>query len=96
MIRRCLDAISYSAYRIKAAKNYILNNLIPLFIIILLGYVMLFVSSIGPPFVARMNPGVTALLTAILLSIVRSSVSTAFFLVAIGIFVSIPDLLPGR
>jgi len=87
MIRRCLDAISYSAYRIKAAKNYVLKNLIPLFIIILLGYVMLYVTPIGPPFVVRMNLGVTALLTTILLSIVRSCVSTVFFLVAIGIFV---------
>ena len=55
------------------AKNYVLNNLIPLFIIILLGYAMLFVSPQGPPFVARMNLGVTALLTAIILSMRASS-----------------------
>jgi branched-chain amino acid transport system substrate-binding protein len=65
--------ISYSRFNVvieikRNAKNYVLNNLIPLFIIILLGYAMLFVSPQGPPFVARMNLGVTALLTAIVLS----------------------------
>jgi branched-chain amino acid transport system substrate-binding protein len=66
--------ISYSRFNVvtgieRNAKNYVLNNLIPLFVIILLGYAMLFVSPQGPPFVARMNLGVTALLTAILLSV---------------------------
>ncbi|MFC1876418.1 ABC transporter substrate-binding protein [Thermodesulfobacteriota bacterium] len=70
--------ISYSRFNVvtgieRNAKNYILNNLIPLFIIILLGYAMLFVSPKGPPFVARMNLGVTALLTAILLSMKAAS-----------------------
>ena len=65
--------INYSRFNVvtgieRNAKNYILNNLIPLFIIILLGYAMLYVSPQGPPFVARMNLGVTALLTAIILS----------------------------
>jgi branched-chain amino acid transport system substrate-binding protein len=65
--------ISYSRFNVvteieRNAKNYVLNNLVPLFIIILLGYAMLFVSPLGPPFVARMNLGVTALLTAIVLS----------------------------
>jgi hypothetical protein len=71
----------------KLQGTHVPNNLIPLFSIILLGHVMLFVVPIGPAFVARMNLGVTALLTAILLSIVRSCVSTVFFLVAIVIFV---------
>jgi len=71
-------AISYSRFNVvteieRNAKNYVLNNLIPLFIIILLGYAMLFVSPQGPPFVARMNLGVTALLTAILLSMRAAS-----------------------
>ena len=70
--------ISYSRFNVvteieRNAKSYILNNLIPLFIIILLGYAMLFVSPKGPPFVARMNLGVTALLTAILLSMKAAS-----------------------
>jgi branched-chain amino acid transport system substrate-binding protein len=70
--------ISYSRFNVvtgieRNAKNYVLNNLIPLFVIILLGYAMLFVSPQGPPFVARMNLGVTALLTAILLSVKASS-----------------------
>jgi hypothetical protein len=70
--------ISYSRFNVvtnieRNAKNYVLNNLIPLFIIILLGYAMLFISPHGPPFVARMNLGVTALLTAILLSMKASS-----------------------
>jgi branched-chain amino acid transport system substrate-binding protein len=65
--------INYSRFNVvteieRNAKNYVLNNLIPLFIVILLGYAMLFVSPQGPPFVARMNLGVTALLTAIVLS----------------------------
>jgi len=42
MIRRCPDAISYSAYRIKAAKSYVIKNLIPLLVVIMLGYVMLY------------------------------------------------------
>jgi len=70
--------ISYSRFNVvteieRNAKSYVLTNLIPLFIIILLGYVMLFVSPQGPPFVARMNLGVTALLTAILLSMKAAS-----------------------
>ena len=70
--------ISYSRFNVvttieRNAQNYVLNNLIPLFIIILLGYAMLFITPQGPPFVARMNLGVTALLTAILLSIKASS-----------------------
>jgi len=70
--------IHYSRFNVtteieRDAKNYVLNNLIPLFIIILLGYTMLYVSPQGPPFVARMNLGVTALLTAILLSLKASS-----------------------
>ncbi|MBT8374462.1 MAG: ABC transporter substrate-binding protein, partial [Deltaproteobacteria bacterium] len=70
--------ISYSRFNVvteikRNAKNYVLNNLIPLFIIILLGYAMLFVSPQGPPFVARMNLGVTALLTAIVLSMKAAS-----------------------
>ena len=70
--------ISYSRFNVvtgieRNAKNYVLNNLIPLFVIILLGYAMLFVSPQGPPFVARMNLGVTALLTAIVLSMKAAS-----------------------
>ena len=70
--------INYSRFNVvteieRNAKNYVLNNLIPLFIIILLGYAMLYVSPQGPPFVARMNLGVTALLTAIILSMRASS-----------------------
>ena len=70
--------ISYSRFNVvteieRNAKNYLLNNLIPLFIIILLGYAMLFVSPQGPSLVARMNLSVTALLTAILLSMKASS-----------------------
>jgi len=70
--------ISYSRFNVvteieRNAKSYVLKNLIPLFIIILLGYVMLFVSPQGPPFVARMNLGVTALLSAIFLSMKAAS-----------------------
>jgi len=62
--------ISYSRFNVvteieKNAKSYVLKNLIPLFIIILLGYAMLYLTPKGPPFVARMNLGVTALLTAV-------------------------------
>ncbi len=70
--------INYSRFNvvIKIARNtksYALKHLIPLFIIILLGYVMLFISPQGPPFVARMNVGVTALLSAIFLSMRAAS-----------------------
>lgn len=65
-------AISYSRFNVvteieRNAKSYVLKNLIPLFIVILLGYIMLFVSPEGPPFVARMSLGVTALLFAVFL-----------------------------
>jgi branched-chain amino acid transport system substrate-binding protein len=64
--------ISYSRFNLvteieRYAKSYVLKNLIPLFIVILLGYIMLFVSPEGPPFVARMSLGVIALLTAVFL-----------------------------
>ena len=70
--------LNYSRFNVvteikRNAQNYVLSNLIPLFIIVLLGYAMLFVSPKGPPFVARMNLGVTALLTAIILSLRASS-----------------------
>jgi len=65
--------INYSRFNIiteikRNAKSYVLKNLIPLFIVIMLGYVMLYVTPKGPPFVARMNLGVTALLSAVFLS----------------------------
>ena len=67
-------AISYSRFNVvteieRNAKSYVLKNLIPLFIVILLGYIMLFVSPEGPPFVARMSLGVIALMTAVFLSL---------------------------
>ena len=70
--------ISYSRFNVsieieRKAKSYVLKNLIPLFIIILIGYAMLFVTIHGPPFVARMNLGITALLSAIFLSINAAS-----------------------
>jgi branched-chain amino acid transport system substrate-binding protein len=65
--------ISYSRFNVvteieRNAKSYVLKNLIPLLVVIMLGYVMLYVTPKGPPFVARMNLGVTALLTAVFLS----------------------------
>jgi branched-chain amino acid transport system substrate-binding protein len=65
-------AISYSRFNVvtkieRNAKSYVLKNLVPLFIVILLGYIMLFISPEGPPFVARMSLGVIALLTAVFL-----------------------------
>jgi branched-chain amino acid transport system substrate-binding protein len=65
-------AISYSRFNVvteidRNAKSYVLKNLIPLFIVILLGYIMLFVPPEGPPFVARMSLGVIALLTTVFL-----------------------------
>ena len=67
-------AISYSRFNVvteieRNAKSYVLKNLIPLFIVILLGYIMLFVSPEGPPFVARMSLGLLALLTAVFLRV---------------------------
>jgi branched-chain amino acid transport system substrate-binding protein len=65
-------AISYSRFNVvieieRNAKSYVLKNLIPLFIVILIAYIMFFVSPQGPPFVARMSMGVIALLTAVFL-----------------------------
>ena len=65
-------AISYSRFNAvteieRNAISYVLKNLIPLFIVILLGYIMLFISPQGPPFVARMSLGLLALLTAVFL-----------------------------
>jgi branched-chain amino acid transport system substrate-binding protein len=69
---RADTAISYSRFNVvteiqRNAKSFVLKNLIPLFIVILLGYIMLFVSPEGPPFVARMSLGLLALLTAVFL-----------------------------
>jgi branched-chain amino acid transport system substrate-binding protein len=69
--------ISYSRFNVvteieRNAISYVLKNLIPLFIVILLGYIMLFVSPEGPPFVARMSLGVIALLTAVFLRLEAS------------------------
>jgi hypothetical protein len=66
------QTLSYSRFNVvteieRNAKSYVLKNLIPLFIVILLGYIMLFVSPEGPPFVARMSLGLLALLTAVFL-----------------------------
>ena len=71
-------AISYSRFNVvteieRNAKSYVLKNLIPLFIVILLGYIMLFVSPEGPPFVARMSLGLLALLTAVFLRLEAAS-----------------------
>ena len=69
---RADTAISYSRFNVvteiqRNAKSYVLKNLIPLFIVILLGYIMLFITPEGPPFVARMSLGLLALLTAVFL-----------------------------
>jgi len=71
-------AITYSRFNVvteieRNAKSYVLKNLIPLIIVILLGYIMLFVSPQGPSFVARMSLGVTALLTAVFLRMEAAS-----------------------
>jgi branched-chain amino acid transport system substrate-binding protein len=71
-------AISYSRFNVvteieRNAKSYALKNLVPLFIVILLGYIMLFISPEGPPFVARMSLGVIALLTAVFLRMEAAS-----------------------
>ena len=107
--------LNYSRFNVvteieRNAKNYVLNNLIPLFIIILLGYAMLYVSPQGPPFVARMNLGVTALLTAIILSMRASSqlpdvgyltaldyiYFATYGLILSGIIISVAELIANR
>jgi len=104
--------ISYSRFNVvteieRNAKSYVLKNLIPLFIVIMLGYVMLYVIPKGPPFVARMNLGVTALLSAIFLSMkAASQLPNIGYLVAIdyiyfatyalilsGIVISVAELI---
>ena len=107
--------ISYSRFNVnikidRKAKSYVLKNLIPLFIVILIGYAMLFVTIQGPPFVARMNLGITALLSAIFLSInAASQLPNTGYLVALdyiyiatyalimsGIIITIAELIATR
>ncbi|MEN8128360.1 MAG: hypothetical protein ABFR90_11250, partial [Planctomycetota bacterium] len=107
--------ISYSRFNVvteikRNAKSFVLKNLIPLFIIILLGYVMLFVSPQGPPFVARMNLGVTALLAAIFLSMKAAGqlpnigylvaldyiYFTIYALILSGIVITVAELIANR
>ena len=107
--------ISYSRFNVvikiaRKTKSYVLKNLIPLFIIILLGYVMLFITPQGPPFVARMNLGVTALLSAIFLSMKAAGqlpnvgylvaldyiYFTTYALILLGIVITVAELLAIR
>jgi len=82
-------AIRYSRFNVvteiqRNAISYVLKNLIPLFIVILLGYIMLFVTPEGPPFVARMSLGVIALLTAVFLRLeAAGQLSNIGYLVAL-------------
>ena len=107
--------INYSRFNViinihRKAKSYVLKNLIPIFIIILLGYAMLFVTPQGPPFVARMNLGVTALLSAIFLSMNAAGqlpnigylvaldyiYITTYALILSGIVITIAELMANR
>lgn len=56
----------------RLATSYVLSNLTPLFFVLMLGYAMLFVPVEGPPFTARLNLGVLALLTTVSFSMKTS------------------------
>ncbi|NNC24461.1 ABC transporter substrate-binding protein [Salinisphaera sp. USBA-960] len=56
----------------RLASSYVLSNLAPLFFVLMLGYAMLFVPVEGPPFTARLNLGVIALLTTVSFSLKTS------------------------
>jgi len=56
----------------RQATSYVLSNLAPLFFVMLLGYTMLYVPVEGPPFTARINLGVLALLTTVSFSMKTS------------------------
>ncbi len=63
-------AISHSRFNVltdiqRNAGSFAVKNLVPLVLLLLIGYATLFIIPLGPPFVARMNLIVTALLTAV-------------------------------
>lgn len=69
--------ISYSRLNVFAhikrlGSSYVLSNLAPLFFVLILGYAMLYVPVEGPPFTARLNLGVLALLTTVSFSLKTS------------------------
>lgn len=69
--------ISHSRFNLlvgieRLTRSYILNNLAPLFFVLVLGYAMLFVPVKGAAFVARINLGVIALLTTVSFSLKTS------------------------
>ena len=56
----------------RLTRSYVLDNLVPLFFVLVLGYIMFFVPVAGPAFVARLNLGVIALLTTVSFSLKTS------------------------
>lgn len=69
--------ISHSRFNLligieRLTSSYVLNNLAPLFFVLVLGYAMLYVPFQGAAFVARINLGVIALLTTVSFSLKTS------------------------
>lgn len=64
------ETLSYSQFNVQAdierdPTSYMLKNMVPLALFVLLGYCMMFIHPDGPPFVGRLSLGVTALLTTV-------------------------------
>jgi len=64
------ETLSYSRFNLQAdierdPTSYMLKNMVPLALFVLLGYCMMFIHPEGPAFVGRLSLGVTALLTTV-------------------------------
>ncbi len=64
------ETLSFSQFNVQAdidrdPTSYMLKNMVPLALFVLLGYCMMFIHPTGPAFVGRLSLGVTALLTTV-------------------------------
>jgi len=64
------ETLSFSQFNVQAEidrdpTSYMLKNMVPLALFVLLGYCMMFIHPTGPAFVGRLSIGVTALLTTV-------------------------------
>jgi len=67
------QSLSFSRFNVQAevarnSNSYLLKNMVPLTLFVLVGYCTMFIRPEGPPFAARVTVGVTALLTTVFYS----------------------------
>ncbi|SDF72860.1 amino acid/amide ABC transporter substrate-binding protein, HAAT family [Limimonas halophila] len=67
------QSLSFSRFNVQTevarnSNSYLLKNMVPLTLFVLVGYCTMFIRPEGPPFAARVTVGVTALLTTVFYS----------------------------